>query len=154
MPEEPLQNINTKATYTNEDVAKCVYLLINMVRQHYGLNSLKKDSLLIRLANEHSTSMVEHGFFSHDRAANERDFGYGQLPGTLRGENIFKVPKKLIIPGPYLTLEELCELVASEWMDSTGHRKNILEPVFTETGVGVSSLGEYLYITQMFEGSY
>jgi uncharacterized protein YkwD len=43
-------------------------------------------------------------------------------------------------------------------MDSAGHRENILQPIFTETGVGVSFSEEgdfiYLYITQIFEGEY
>ncbi len=144
----------TKVSYTYEEVEERIYLLINKERQSFGLNPLKKDSMLMSLAREHSISMIKHRFFSHNRAIDERDFGYGQLPGTIRGENIAETPHRKWVPGPYLTLNEVCEWVISGWMESMGHRENILEQKFTKTGIGVSSQGEYLYITQMFEGAY
>ncbi len=106
------------------------------------------------LAREHSISMAKNGFFSHNRTADERDFGYRQPPGTIRGENIAEIPRRKWVPGPYLTLNEVCEWAVSEWMESIGHRENILEQKFMKTGAGVSSQGGYLYITQMFEGAY
>lgn len=153
-PASPPQTVQTEVSYTNEEIEELIYVLINNERQSFGLNPLRKDPLLVSLAKEHSISMVNHSFFSHDRAVDERDFGYGQPPGTIRGENISKTPQRELIPGPYLTLEEVCEWIVSGWMGSTGHRENILESSFTRTGVGVSRSGEYLYITQMFEGVY
>jgi len=151
---KPAQVVQTKVSYTSEEVEELIYLLINNERQSFGLNPLRKDSLLTSLSREHSISMVKHGFFSHNRATDERDFGYGQPPGTTRGENIAEIPQRRWIPGPYLTLNEVCEWTVSGWMESIGHRENILEQKFTKTGVGVSSQEEYLYITQMFEGAY
>ncbi len=153
-PAKPPQIVQTGASYTNEEVEELVYVLINSERQSFGLSPLSKDSLLTSLAREHSISMATHGFFSHDRAAGERDFGYGQPPGTTRGENISETPQRRWIPGSYLTLKEVSEWAVSGWMGSTGHRKNILEPRFTKTGIGVSRSVEYLYITAMFEGAY
>jgi uncharacterized protein YkwD len=79
-------------------------------------------------------------------------------PGTIRGENLAKIPTRQVIPGPYLSIQEVCEWAVSGWMDSPGHRANILEPRYTETGVGVSFSEEgafvYVYITQIFEGAY
>jgi len=78
------------------------------------------------------------------------------LPGEIRGENIAMIPTRQYIPGPYLSLQEVCEWAVSAWMNSSGHRANILESRYTRTGAGVafSEGGEYLYITQMFEGLY
>ena len=42
VPKKPPQTIDTKVNYTNGDVEEHIYLLINMVRQQYGLNPLKK----------------------------------------------------------------------------------------------------------------
>ncbi len=153
-PVSPPRTAPTIVGYTDGEVEELIYALINTERQRFGMSALEKDPLLTSLAREHSVSMVEHQFFSHERAIDERDFGYGQSPSTIRGENISKTPVRKLIPGPYLTLEELCEWVVSGWMTSAGHRKNILESKFTKTGIGVSRQGEYLYITQMFEGSY
>jgi uncharacterized repeat protein (TIGR02543 family) len=143
-------------SYTEADVEQLIIVLVNAERQQFGLPTLSEDPLLTSLAKDHSISMVENNFFSHDRYPGERSFSYGQLPGTIRGENIVMIPTRRVVPGPYLSLQEVCEWAVSLWMSSSGHRANILEPRYTKTGVGVSFSegGEYLYITQMFEGYY
>jgi uncharacterized repeat protein (TIGR02543 family) len=142
--------------YTEAQAEALIIVLVNGQRQQFGLPALSEDALLTSLAKEHSISMVEHNFFSHDRYPGERNFSYGQLPGTIRGENIAMIPTRQFIPGPYLSSQEVCEWAVSAWMSSSGHRANILRPSYTRTGVGVSFSegGEYLYITQMFEGYY
>jgi uncharacterized protein YkwD len=144
--------------YTETEVEALIIVLVNDERQQFDLTTLSEDPLLTSLAREHSTSMAEHNFFSHERYPGERELSWGQPPGTLRGENLAKIPTRQYVPGPYLSLQEVCEWAVSAWMDSPGHRENILEPCFTETGVGVSFSEEgaftYLYITQIFEGAY
>ena len=141
-------------SYSEAEVEELITVLVNEEREQFGLPILGKDSLLTSLAREHSTSMAENGFFSHDRYPGERDFTYAQPPGTIRGENLSKTPTRRVIPGPYLSLQEVCEWAVSGWMNSPGHRDNILKSGFTKTGVGVSLSGGYLYITQIFEGAY
>jgi uncharacterized repeat protein (TIGR02543 family) len=142
--------------YTEAEAEALIIVLVNGQRQLSGLPALSEDPLLASLAKEHSISMVEHNFFSHDRYPGERSFSYGQLPGTIRGENIAMIPTRQFIPGPYLSLQEVCGWAVSAWMSSSGHRANILGPSYTRTGVGVSFSegGDYVYITQMFEGYY
>ena len=141
--------------YIESEVEELIIVLVNAERQQFELSNLSEDFLLTSLAREHSTTMVENDFFGHERYPGERDLSWGQLPGTIRGENLAKIPTTRYIPGPYISLQEVCEWAVSGWMDSPGHRDNILEPRFTETGVGVSfSDGwDYLYITQIFEGA-
>jgi len=143
-------------SYTEAEAEALIIVLVNDERQQSGLPTLSEDPLLTSLAREHSTSMVENNFFGHQRYPGERSFSYGQPPGTIRGENIAMIPTRRVIPGPYLSLQEVCEWAVSAWMSSSGHRENILEPRYNKTGVGVSFSegGEYLYITQMFEGAY
>jgi uncharacterized protein YkwD len=142
--------------YTESQAEQLIIALVNGQRQQSGLPALSEDALLASLAKEHSISMVEHNFFSHDRYPGERSFSYGQLPGTIRGENIAMVPTRQYIPGPYLSLQDVCAWAVSLWMNSPGHKANILKANYTRTGVGVafSQGGDYLYITQMFEGAY
>jgi len=141
--------------YTQVEVEELIIVLVNDERQQFDLSTLSEDPLLTSLAREHSISMVENNFFGHERYPGERPLGYNQSPGTIRGENVARMPTRQVIPGPYLSLQEVCEWAVSGWMDSPGHRANILEPRFTKTGVGVSfSDGwDYLYITQIFEGA-
>lgn len=142
--------------YTEAQAEALIIVLVNAERQQSGLSALSEDALLASLAKEHSISMVENNFFSHTRYPGERSFDYGMLPGEIRGENIAMIPTRQYIPGPYLSLQEVCEWAVSAWMNSSGHRANILESRFARTGVGVafSEGGDYLYITQMFEGLY
>jgi len=142
--------------YTEAQAEALIIVLVNNQRQQFGLPALSEDALLAGLAKDHSISMVEHNFFSHDRYPGERSFSYGQLPGTIRGENIAMVPTRQYIPGPYLSLQDVCAWAVSLWMNSPGHKANILKANYTRTGVGVafSQGGDYLYITQMFEGNY
>ncbi len=142
--------------YTEAQAEALIIVLVNAERQQFGLSALSQDALLASLAKEHSISMVENNFFSHTRYPGERPFNYGMLPGEIRGENIAMIPTRQYIPGPYLSLQEVCAWAVSAWMNSSGHRANILESRFTRTGVGVafSEGADYLYITQMFEGLY
>jgi uncharacterized protein YkwD len=144
--------------YTEEDVEQLIIVLVNAERQQFNLTSLSEDALLTSLAREHSISMVENDFFGHERYPGERPLSYNMSPGTMRGENLAKIPTRQYIPGPFLSLQEVCQWAVSGWMNSTGHRANILQPAFNETGVGVSFSNEgdftYLYITQIFEGPY
>jgi uncharacterized protein YkwD len=144
--------------YTAAEAEQMIIVLINAERQSFNLTALSEDPLLTDLAREHSTSMVENGFFGHERYPGDRELSYNMSPGTMRGENLAKIPTRHTIPGPYLSLQEVCEWAVSGWMDSEGHRANILEPRFSETGVGVAFSEEglfiYLYITQIFEGDY
>jgi uncharacterized repeat protein (TIGR02543 family) len=142
--------------YTEAEAEALIIVLVNGQRQQFGLPALSEDPLLASLTKEHSISMVVNNFFSHDRYPGERSFSYGMLPGTIRGENIARIPTRQVIPGPHLSLQEVCEWAVSLWMSSPGHRANILDPRYTTTGVGVafSEGGDYLYMTQMFEGYY
>ena len=142
--------------YTAAEAEALIIVLVNDERQQFGLSALVEDPLLTSLAREHSISMVENDFFGHERYPGERSLSYNQPPGTIRGENLAMIPTRRTIPGPYLSLQEVCEWAVSAWMSSAGHRANILEPRYTKTGVGVSFSegGEYLYITQIFEGPY
>jgi uncharacterized protein YkwD len=142
--------------YTEAQAETLIIALVNAERQQFGLTALAVDGLLASLAKEHSISMVVNNFFGHQRYPGERDLSYGMSPGTIRGENIAMIPTRQYIPGPYLSLQEVCQWAVSAWMNSSGHRANILEPRYTKTGVGVafSEEGDYLYITQIFEGPY
>lgn len=152
----PLEDLlsPSQISYSEAEAEELIIVLINEERQQRGLRVLGGDSLLTSLAREHSTSMVENGSFSHYRYPGKRDFTYNQRPGTTRGENLSKTPTRRVIPGPYLSLQEVCEWAVSGWMSSPGHRDNILKSGFTKTGVGVSLSDGHLYITQIFEGGH
>ncbi|WP_453992238.1 CAP domain-containing protein [Bacillus nitroreducens] len=114
--------------------------LTNAQRQKNGLPALKTDSALSKVAKTKSNDMQQKNYFSHTSPTYGspfdmiRDFGVSYKTA---GENIAKG-------------QSSPEAVVNAWMNSEGHRKNILNPDFTHIGVGHQESGNYW--TQMFIG--
>ncbi len=116
---------------------------INQIRQQYNLEPLSHNDQLAQVARQYSQQMSAQDFFSHTSPD-------GKTPATrvksvgvtyrLVGENLFKCTN---IPEPV-------PAAVQGWMDSPGHRKNILRSEYQETGIGVWREGNTYYITQLF----
>ncbi|MGB8816230.1 MAG: CAP domain-containing protein [Minisyncoccia bacterium] len=103
-----------------------IIILTNIERQKIGIKSLKENNLLNKIAQERLEDMFSQGYFEHvspqgtsvSDVANTNGYSY-----LLIGENIalgnFKSSTDLV----------------TAWMESTGHRENILKSSFLETGV-------------------
>ena len=115
-----------------------VIRLVNAERAKYGLSELKEDWQLSRVARYKSEDMRENKYFSHISPTYGSPFemikNFG-IPYKSAGENIAKGQKT---PAA----------VVNAWMNSSGHRKNILSTSFTHIGVGYADNGNYW--TQMF----
>lgn len=115
-----------------------VIRLVNQIRRENGLNELTYDWELCRVARIKSQDMKENGYFSHTSPTYGSPFQMMKSFGIRyksAGENIAKGQ-----PSP--------EAVVNAWMNSSGHRANILNSAFTHIGVGYASGGSYW--TQMF----
>jgi uncharacterized YkwD family protein len=116
--------------------------LVNVERTNRGLQPLKFNKELSDVATKKSQDMIDKNYFDHTSPTYGSPFDMMKQFGIsyrAAGENIAmgqKTPKE----------------VMNSWMNSSGHRKNILNPDFTELGVGVASNGSSLYWTQMFIG--
>lgn len=116
---------------------------INKIRQEQGLNSLQNHERLAEVAREYSQTMAREEFFSHTGpdgdtpAQRVRDAG---ISYSMVGENLFMSTNA---PQPV-------NLAVKGWMDSPGHRENILRPEYAETGIGIWQEGNTYYITQLF----
>jgi len=114
--------------------------LTNKEREKQGLNPLKIDDELSKVAREKSRDMGANNYFSHDSPTYGSPFDMmKQYDITYRtaGENIAKGQR---------TPEE----VVNGWMNSDGHRANILSGEFTHIGVGYVEQGNHW--TQQFIG--
>lgn len=127
--------VDTKADSFEKEVVR----LVNVERRKNGLSELEYNWQLSRVARFKSEDMRDRGYFSHTSPTYGtpyqmmRSFG---ISYRTAGENI---AKGQVSP----------EAVVNAWMNSSGHRANILNPSFTEIGVGFAS-GNYW--TQMFIG--
>ena len=123
-----------------------ILALVNRERENAGIKPLHFSAQLQSAAHQHSRAMANAGFFEHrgegEPALFERVTASGMDTDHV-GENIFE------------TSEGTSGAVADEcvqmWMQSDGHRMNMLSPEFEKTGiaVGVSRNGEN-YITEDF----
>lgn len=134
------QPTTTQTASTLSAYEQKVVDLTNQERAKNGLAALKVDLTLSKMAHEKSRDMSANGYFSHTSPTYGSPFDMMKQYGitySYAGENIAMGQR---------TPEE----VVNAWMNSEGHRKNILSPNFTHIGVGYVSQGNYW--TQEFIG--
>lgn len=104
--------------------------LVNVQRKQADLDPLQVDNQLAQAAQNHSQSMASQDFFSHTGANGSTPF-----------ERILKTGYEYQAAGENLAAGYTTpEAVVSAWMNSPGHRDNILNPQFTEMGTGYEFL--------------
>lgn len=101
--------------------------LVNAARAAKGCGPLKMNKSLSAAALGHAKSMSERNFFGH-KSPNGASVGKRV---SKAGYNWTKVAEN--ISGGWTTPEK----VVSEWMASSGHRKNILTCAYKDAGVGM-----------------
>lgn len=117
-----------------------VVSLVNDVRAQNGLSALTINQDLCQVARYKSEDMAAKGYFSHESPTYGSPFQMMQSFGisySTAGENIAYG-------------QQTPQAVVNAWMNSSGHRANILNGAYTQIGVGFCSNGYYW--TQMFIG--
>lgn len=149
-----------------------VHELINAKRQQNGLPSLNYDPFLADIARGHSWDMVNRNFFDHVNPDGLNPRARGDTAGypcirvigttTYEGiaENLFQGNRYsgyytnaggAITSYDWDTLENISQVTVNGWMNSPGHRQNILTPHFSYEGIGVAfSPDDKIYITENF----
>lgn len=144
---------------------------MNQQRAQHGLSRLGSDMALAAIARSHSADMARNKFFSHTnlRGQSASDRGavvgydcrkdYGSYYTYGLGENIFwstlysryQTLNRIIVSKDYYQLEDLAAGAVDWWMNSPGHRENILKNSYDVEGIGVAvSVDEKVYVTQNF----
>ncbi len=117
-----------------------VVRLVNEIRVQYGLKPLTENWELSRVARYKSQDMADNGYFSHTSPTYGSPFQMMKAFGLsyrAAGENIAYGQRSP-------------QAVVNAWMNSSGHRANILNASYTQIGVGYVADGRYW--TQMFIG--
>lgn len=131
----------TQAPSTQNTMEQEVLALVNKVRQENGLNAVTWAEDVAKVARAHSGDMINRGFFSHTNPDGLSPFDRLKNNGIsyrTAGENIAYGQKTP-------------EAVMDAWMNSSGHRANILNKNVKEMGVGaVKNSNGTVYWTQMF----
>lgn len=139
--EKPSSTQNTTVSSSNLTYEQKVVELVNVERQKAGLPELKMDSAISNVARAKSKDMAVNNYFAHQSPT------YGSAGDMLRqfginwsawGENI-------------ASGQRTPEIVVNAWMNSSGHRANILSTNFSKIGVGyVTNANGTPYWTQIF----
>lgn len=131
-----IPNMNSVKTVEQEVIQLC-----NIERQKNGLPPLKENWELSRVARDKSMDMYQKNYFDHNSPTHGSPFdmikAYG-ISYSTAGENIAKG-------------QSTAQQVMDAWMNSSGHRANILSNSFTQIGVGYyaprTSLDANVYIS-------
>lgn len=140
---QPATATTSSPTSAFSDFQARVIALVNTERTSRGLNALSGNTSLSDVATRKSQDMADLGYFDHTSPTYGSPFDMMKQFGihyTTAGENIAMG-------------QTTPEQVMNGWMNSEGHRANILNAAFTQIGVGIAKNADgRLYWTQMFIG--
>jgi uncharacterized YkwD family protein/spore coat assembly protein SafA len=135
------QKINIPSIDNIKTLEQQVINLVNQQRAKNGLQALKANWELCRVARYKSQDMINKRYFSHESPTYGSPFRMMESFGikfSAAGENIAYGQR---------TPQE----VMNAWMNSPGHRRNILSNIYNQIGVGVAKASNgTFYWTQQF----
>ncbi|MCQ6279163.1 hypothetical protein JN080_07855 [Bacillus sp. EB600] len=136
----PVQQPNTAPSARISQIAQQVIELTNNERRKNGLPPLSADASLSKVAQTKTNDMNAKHYFSHTSPT------YGSPFDMMRDFGVtYRAAGENIAMG-----QTTAQQVVTSWMNSEGHRKNILSTNYTNIGVGYTSSGNYW--SQMFIG--
>ncbi len=115
-------------------LARAAVCLINKRRVVRGMRRLRLNRRLGKAARWHTHDMVRHKYFGHVSGRGRDIVDRLHMTGYLGGRFSWTVGENLAWgSGTYGTPRH----VVQSWMNSPGHRRNMLNPRFREIGIGV-----------------
>ena len=166
---------NVGRRFDGPALEKEIHQLINAERVTRGLAALDWDDRIAKIARDHSEDMAANDYFRHDNLKGQGPTDRGNLAGypchKLLGGGVYSygLAENIWLGWEYssytfgmgvsrydwMTQSQLARQAVSSWMDSTGHRQNILNSQYDRTGIGVGfglSGGKpyAVYLTQNF----
>jgi uncharacterized protein YkwD len=150
-------------------IEKKIHALINHERQKHGLAPLERDGDLADIARTHSKDMSRRRYFGHlspDGAGFADRYERADYTcSVVVGSTVYRGGENIALNNLYASTttingvvfyewnseETIARTAVQGWMDSAGHRKNILAPHFLKEGIGVHiAPDDRIYITQNF----
>ena len=131
---------------TETEVESMIFNKVNEERAKNGLAPLSYNSTMEHYARVKSQDMGDRGYFDHNNPEGELMTAQMLRDGVTYnawGENIAYI-------GGISDANALANQFMTNWMNSSGHRANILSSNFTSIGVGVYKIGNTVYATQEF----
>lgn len=108
--------------------------LVNGERADAGLPALVPNEALARAATAHSTAMVQHQFFAHQGVSGDTVVDRVRAAGYMSADAVWMVGENLAWGTGTLATPRA---IVAAWMNSAGHRENILRAGYRELGQGI-----------------
>lgn len=144
-----------KSVPTNDSspssLVELLHSLTNQSREQNDLTALVFDTRLSELAKRRSEEMIRLRYFSHtspsgcDLKCRLEDSDYMTLTW---GENLAESTSYQM-----MSQDELAKMFTQKWLQSAGHRDNLLSAKFTHQGIGVAKTANRIVVTVIFAAS-
>jgi uncharacterized protein YkwD len=130
-------NTSLRPTRTNLALIRAATLcLINRERVHHGERPLRPNRRIRRAAQAHSESMAARDYFEHVGPRGQTPLARMRAVGYVSSSHdAYEVGENIAWGTLYLATPRA---IVATWMASPGHRANILDRRYRETGIGVA----------------
>jgi len=166
-----LPAIKNPYTISTTALEQRVHDLINQERTAQGLSALDIDPALADVARAHSEDMAAQQYFAHVNPQGQDPTARGEAAGYICRKiygayYTYGIAENLFLNNLYSSAtyysnreteytwnspEEIAQTTVSGWMNSSGHRENILTPTYDRQGIGVAiGSNDRVYITEDF----
>lgn len=143
---------STGDNVTNEDtnfmaaVETAIFNKVNEERAKAGVTALTYNTTMQKYARIKSKDMGDNNYFSHE------DLNGNLITTQMKNDGVsYKAwGENIAYIGGNVSADALAEQFMTKWMNSSGHRANILSTNFSSIGVGVYKIGNKVYATQEF----
>jgi uncharacterized protein YkwD len=125
----------TPATVAKRIVVRATLCTLNAERARHGLPRLRLNKKLSVAARRHARDMVRRKYFSHDTLGGGSFVDRIRRAGYLKGANTWSVGENLAWGSHDRSAPRA---ITEMWMNSPGHRANILSASFREIGIGLA----------------
>lgn len=143
---------STEDNVTNEDtnfmaaVETAIFNKVNEERAKAGITALTYNTTMQKYARIKSKDMGDNNYFSHE------DLNGNLITTQMKNDGVsYKAwGENIAYISGVSDANALAEQFMTKWMNSSGHRANILSTNFSSIGVGVYKIGNKVYATQEF----
>jgi uncharacterized protein YkwD len=128
-------NASTK-TASKRALVRATLCVLNAERAKHRLAPLRLNRRLSSAARGHSRAMAERHFFSHDSPSGASFLDRIRRTGYLDGARSWSVGENIAYGSGRLSTPAS---IGQAWMNSSGHRANILSSSFRSIGIGIAA---------------
>lgn len=145
-PVKPSTGVVTNDANFEAKVEQLIFNRVNAERAKAGMSQLSYNSTMEKYARIKSKDMADRGYFDHKNPEGQLitvQMAKDGVSYRAWGENIAYI-------GGISDANAVADKFMTNWMNSSGHRANILSSNFTSIGVGIYKSGNRYYATQEF----